>query len=917
METWTPERWRAVGPLFERALEVPLDARSAWLAAVRAEDPALAGDLEVLLEEHRALEREGFLETSALPPSGQSTLAGRVLGAYTLISPVGQGGMGTVWLAKRSDGRFEGAAAVKLLSAGLVGRAGEERFRREGSILARLHHPHIAQLLDAGVSPWGQPYLVLEYVEGERIDTYCERQKLSVEERLRLFLSVLDAVALAHANLIVHRDIKPSNVLVAKDGSVKLLDFGIAKLLEAGTSAGEATALTRDGGRALTPEYAAPEQVTAGAVTTATDVFSLGVLLYLLLSGRHPAEGALLAPADLLRSIVDTEPRRISEVAESETQRRQLRGDLDTIVAKTLKKRPEERYSSVTALGEDIRRYLRHEPIAARPDTLAYRAAKFVRRNRTAVVLAALVLIALAAGLVGTVTQARRATRQAALAEREARAATEQRDFALNQLIRARGFNEFTAFLLGQAVPGGKAVTMRELLGLAERLIDKRFASDQALAVDLLVAIGDVYNALEETDNARRVMRRAYDTSRRLADPSVQANAACGWARTVALSGDFAQARRLIDGALAVTTEEARFDDIVASCLADKGYIASTEGDPDVTIATAQKALDRLRRAPGSFAAIRANAMHVLALGYDGRGETANADRAYAQAMKEFERIGRENTNDGATLLNNWAITRATVDTLGAFELQGRAIAALEAGQSAEAVPAAFRANYGRLLNRLARYREARSVYQRAREDARRHENVRTVGTTSLGLARACRSLGDLDCARAALREAEPALRSSFPAGHYFLADLSHERGMLAAAYGDDQSALRLLTEALDMHEKEDEKHASHIETLLELWRLELRSGRIADADRHARRALELAEGYRGEIPHSSFVGLSQAALAEVELARGNESEARRLFGEAVSHMRPTLGDSHPAVVEAQSRLTGGSASSTAAAKRR
>ena len=632
---------------------------------------------------------------------------------------------------------------------------------------------------------------------------------------------------------------------------------------------GAATALTREGGRALTPEYAAPEQVTGGPVTTATDVHALGTLLYVLLSGRHPAEAALRSPVDLLKAIVDTDPRRLSDaVTPSRTEmsetlatnaiarattpdglRRLLKGDLETIVAKALKKTPEARYLSVTALADDLRRYLAHEPIGARPDTLAYRAAKFVRRNRTAAALVALVLIALAAGLLGTVTQARRATRQAALAEKEARAATEQRDLALNQLMRARGINEFTSFLLGQAVPGGKAVTMRELLGRAEQLIDKRFANDQALAVDLLVAVGDVYNALEEIDNAKRTMMRAYETSRRLADPEVQANAACGWARTIAFSGDFAEARRLIDEALGLTTEEARFDDIAASCLVDKGFIASTEGDPDTTVATAQGALERLRRVPNAFPAIRMNAMHLLALGYDMRGETANADRAFAQAMEQLERIGREDTTDAATLLNNWALTRATTDTLGALELQGRAIATLKAGESAEAVPAAFQANFGRLLNRLARSGEARSVYERARKDARRHDNVRTVGTTSLGLARACRSLGDLDCARAALREAEPALRSTFPAGHFFLADLSHEQGMLAAAEGDRENARRLLSEALGIHAKASEKHVSHIETLLELSRLELRSGRTAEADKHGRRALELSEGFRRRNP--------------------------------------------------------------------
>ncbi len=204
--------------------------------------------------------------------------------------------MGTVWLARRSDGRFEGRVAVKLLNVSLLGRGGEERFRREGSILARLDHPNIARLLDAGVSASGQPYLVLEYVDGEPIDTYCDGRRLDLEARLRLLLDVAAAVSLAHANLVVHRDIKPSNVLVGRDGRVKLLDFGIAKLLEDEGAADPATALTREGGRAFTPEFAAPEQLTGGAVTTATDVHALGTLAYLLLAGPHPAGASLPRP---------------------------------------------------------------------------------------------------------------------------------------------------------------------------------------------------------------------------------------------------------------------------------------------------------------------------------------------------------------------------------------------------------------------------------------------------------------------------------------------------------------------------------------------------------------------------------------------------------------------------------------------
>jgi serine/threonine-protein kinase len=212
------EHWNAMSPYLERAMELEGDDRRTWVEALRATDPALADEIQTLLDEHQMLDSEGFLESRVAHPSSPASLAGQTVGAYTIDSPIGQGGMGSVWLARRSDGRFEGQAAIKFLNAALVGRAGEERFRREGSILARLTHPNIARLTDAGVSAMGQPYLVLEHLQGTRIDQYCDDRQLSVEARIRLFLDVLDAVAHAHANLIVHRDIKPPNVLVTTPG---------------------------------------------------------------------------------------------------------------------------------------------------------------------------------------------------------------------------------------------------------------------------------------------------------------------------------------------------------------------------------------------------------------------------------------------------------------------------------------------------------------------------------------------------------------------------------------------------------------------------------------------------------------------------------------------------------------------------
>lgn len=391
------------------------EERAHWLFSLREKDAGLASVLRALLDEQQCLAEEGFLEESLLPSS--AGLAGQAIGSYTLVSQIGQGGMGSVWLARRSDGRFERQAAVKFVSIALAGHTAEERFKREGNVLGRLTHPHIAELLDAGVSSTGQPYLILEYVDGEAIDQYCDKHKLDIDARIRLFLDVLAAVSHAHANLVVHRDIKPSNVLVSKEGEVKLLDFGIAKLLEGEGQAGAATLLTHESGSALTPQCAAPEQLSGQPVTTATDVYALGVLLYLLLTGQHPVGPGPHSPAELVKAIVETEPTRASgtitspadkSVAENrcttpEKLQRQLRGDLDTIVGKALKKNPTERYASVTGFADDLQRYLKHEPISARPDTLAYRAAKFLRRNRTVVALTTvaglLVIGSLSAGL--------------------------------------------------------------------------------------------------------------------------------------------------------------------------------------------------------------------------------------------------------------------------------------------------------------------------------------------------------------------------------------------------------------------------------------------------------------------------------------------------------------------------------------
>jgi serine/threonine protein kinase/uncharacterized MAPEG superfamily protein len=440
--------WLQLSPLLDEFLDLPIEERAARLQQLRSQGSSsaelaanaeLADDLQELLARQDAMENANYLASPALPQIPDAApepvnLAGQTVGTYTLERQIGQGGMGTVWLARRTDGRFEGQVAIKFLNTGLLGQGGAQRFAREGQILARLAHPHIARLLDAGIANdaggGGQPYLVLEYVDGLPLDRYCQDQALDIHASVRLFLDVLAAVAHAHNRLILHRDLKPSNILVTAAGEVKLLDFGIAKLLddssptETGVGAA-ASELTRQAGRAFTPRFAAPEQVEGGDVTTATDVYALGVLLYLLLCGQHPTTEA--APdatlLERIRTVVEVQPRRLSERLRGaggklNTQRaRELRGDLDTIVACALKKAPAERYPNASALADDLRRWLAHEPIKARPDSVGYRFKKFIRRHRVGVATGSFAALALLTGIGVALWKAQEAHEQRVQAE--------------------------------------------------------------------------------------------------------------------------------------------------------------------------------------------------------------------------------------------------------------------------------------------------------------------------------------------------------------------------------------------------------------------------------------------------------------------------------------------------------------------
>jgi tetratricopeptide (TPR) repeat protein/tRNA A-37 threonylcarbamoyl transferase component Bud32 len=394
------DRFQRCEELFHAALALEAAAREAFLEEACATDRGLRAEVERLLSAHA---RAGdFIGSPAVAPP------------YSIVRELGRGGMGAVYLAERADGQYQHRVALKLIKRGMDTEQVLTRFRSERQILASLDHPNIARLLDGGSTDQGLPFFAMEYIDGEPIDTYAGRAGLSVEDRLRLFLQVCGAVAYAHQNLVIHRDIKPLNILVTSEGTPKLLDFGIAKVLHPG---GEETS-TVTSMRLLTPEYASPEQVEGRHATTVSDVYALGVVLYELLTGRSPYRLRSRTPQEVVEAVRTTDPERPSQAGDDEKVRRRLRGDLDTILLTALRKEPARRYQSVEQLGADVRRHLEGMPVLARPDTFGYRAGKFVRRHRVPVAAGSLVVLALVAGTVATAYQAHQARVAQARAER-------------------------------------------------------------------------------------------------------------------------------------------------------------------------------------------------------------------------------------------------------------------------------------------------------------------------------------------------------------------------------------------------------------------------------------------------------------------------------------------------------------------
>jgi serine/threonine-protein kinase len=910
------DRWQLLSPHLDHAFDLTTEQCQAWLAALRAEDATLAADLEALLRRDAMLSQSGYLEGMAPPPTLEGSLAGHAVGAYTLRSLIGQGGMGSVWLAERSDGRFEGVAAVKLLNASLVGREGEARFRREGSILARLRHPHIAQLIDAGISPLGYPYLVLEHIDGQRIDNYCDERRLGIDDRIRLFLDVLAAVAHAHANLIVHRDLKPPNVLVTSDGHVKLLDFGIAKLLDRDDGTAAAATLTLNGQAALTPEYAAPEQLTGQPVTTATDVYALGVLLYLLFTGKHPFAAATTSPAELIRAILETQPPRMSDGIPTGTARlkARLEGDLDNIVAKAVRKLPQERYPSAVALGEDLRRHLAHEPVSARPPTLGYRARRFVQRHRVGIMAAAIALLALVSGLTAAVWEGR-------VAKAHAR--------------RAEEVKRFLADIFQHGDPGmaaGGALTARELVDLGASRVRTELRDQPEVQAEMMTLLGSVYTGLGVYDRGEPLLKQAIDERRSRGEDETQvADSMDAYGELLNLKGEKAEAETVLRESLAIRERRLGAEhvavaaslDHLANLLRSKGRYAEAETLFRRAIAVQQKAHGHDHRDV-------AESIAGLAWTLSERGDLAGAEALYREALDIRQRVLGDQHPDVIESLCEVAVTLFDkADYAGAEALYRKALAQGETtvgpdhptnlramvglatvlaveDRNAEAEPILretlgmqakrFGARNPQLLpalNSLARSvlhqgrpREAERLYGQAlsiaeeRYGPQHHEVAKNLHD----LAGALLAQGQLDRAEALYRRCVGILTTLLGHDHPHvgrattsLGDVLLQKGDVAAAEKTYQEALRILRARLAAG------HDLTASAALGLGRVRRRQGRRAEAEALLREAYVSRRAKLG-------AGDTRTATAALELAEcmgaARTAEAAPLAQEALDAIR-------------------------------
>ena len=630
--------WKVIEQHLDRLLDMDETRWDGYVSRLEDDEPTVAAALREMMADRRDLEAEGFLETSLLTPPDQEQV-GTQVGAYTIVSLIGRGGMGEVWLAQRSDGRFEGKFALKFIETYSASPAALDRFQREGRLLARLAHPHIARLIDAGVTAAGRPYLILEYVQGMRIDEYCTTHALDVAARVRLILDVLGALAHAHSNLIIHRDIKPTNILITEDGEAKLLDFGIAKLVSSEGGADVDSPATRIEDAAFTPEYAAPEQILGEPPSTATDVYQMGVLIFMLLTGRLPIGKEGTTRAQRIKAALDNDPPRLSEAAPA-ALRKALRGDLDAIVSKALRKLPHERYGTAAALADDLKRYLHSEPVAARANLLTYRMQKFVRRYRGVVIGTAAAAVALVA-----IT---------AFALYQMREAQIQRDQSREQARRAELQAEFVTLMMSNV--GDKPTTAEQLLDAGYKLVTQHYTDDPIFRMSAMLNLSARYGDIGLYPKEYGLLEDADRIARGLQDGSMMSRAECALAETEIDLGHLDRAASWIASAKSAMSHVPNQNpQYLGDCMEAEADVIDAQGNPTLATQIALQALALLEQAGATHDLRYSDLLGRIADYYKETGDTHKGFEYVARALTAAERDGLGDTDAGMTAVHNVA----------------------------------------------------------------------------------------------------------------------------------------------------------------------------------------------------------------------------------------------------------------------
>lgn len=860
------DEWDRVDELFAAALDLDPDERGAFLDSACEGEPGLRSEVEALLE--AAEEADGLVArsseavaeavTEALARSPSDLPPGHRIGAYRLVRRIARGGMGTVYLARRADGRFEQSVALKVLRRGLDTADVLARFRAERQILASLSHPNIARLLDGGATDDGRPYLVMEHIEGEPVDVYCDQNCLPLEERLRLFRKICEAVSHAHRKLVVHRDLKPSNVLVTEEGEPKLLDFGIAKLLDP-DEAVAAAPVTRTGVRLLSPHYASPEQVEGRTVTTATDVYALGVMLYELVTGHHPHEGdpeehrtaeeveraiaeeppmqpeAAVKTSRKLRgpsgSVTERSPEEIAEDRDTrpEDLRRRVAGELGLILLKALRKEPERRYASAESLSQELERFLAGRPISARSATLRYRLSKFVRRHADAVAAAGLVLVALLGGVAATAWQARRASRAAEDARLEARNA-EQVTELLVGMFESSDAPEAAV---------GDTLTARAVLDRGVDRVREELAGQPEVRARMLHVAGRVYRNLGLYEPARSLLREALELRRELHQgphPEVAATLD-DLATALRLERDFVGAVPVYREALEM--HRALHPDTslaVVNAAADLALNLRDVGRADTAVAIMREVLELKRRRVGHDHQQTLKAQTALAYVLRAQDELAEAESLYRNALPRMRRAG------------------AGPDWL-AEELN----------------------NLAYLVKVDGRPGEAADLYRDALAESRRAEGADhpTSLTVMNNLAAAHEAAGDTARAEEVLRRKLRLTRTAYPDGHWRVGSAARALATVHTHQGEYREAERYYREELDVYRSQlGDAHDWTAGARGRLGECLVAQGRYPEAESlllRSRTDLEEALG-----PGARQTRGALERLVELYEAWGREAEARR-----------------------------------------